>query len=106
MSTFNLVSRLSAVMKNEINENALSLSAGCSGRIRRFVNAGAERMAAINMTQNQVLVYLAERNIKQLVEYLSRKAMGKGTYPNIGDNTLETAIDECSPLWPYKHKEI
>jgi hypothetical protein len=102
MSTFNLVSRLSAVLKNDINEHALNLSSRCAGRFRLFINMGVERMAAINMTQNQVLVYLAENNIKHLVEHLSKKARGKGTYPNIGDNTLETAIEECNPLWPYK----
>ena len=102
MSTFNLVARLSAVLKNEINKHALDLSACCAGRCRRLINSGAERMAVANVTRNQVLVYLAENNIRHLVEYLTRKARGKGSYPNIGDNTLETALAECTPLWPYK----
>lgn len=102
MSTFNLVTRLSAVLKNEINERALNLSSRCAGRFRLFIHMGAERMAVANVAQNQILVYLAENQIKQLVKYLSNKAMGKGSYPNIGDNTLETAIEECNSLWPYK----
>lgn len=106
MSTFNLTSRLSAVLKKEINEHALNLSSCCPGRFRHLINMGVERMMAINMAQNQVIVYLAENNLKHLVEYLSNKAKGKGTYPNIGDNTLETAIEECNPIWPYEQDNL
>ena len=102
MSTFNLVTRLSAIRKNEVNNHALELTSRCAGRLRHFINMGAERMAVANAAQNQVLVYLAEKNIKHLLAYLSKKAKGKGSYPVIGDNTLETAIEECNPLWPYK----
>lgn len=103
MSTFNLVSRLSSVLKDEIHRHALNLSCCCIGRFRRLINDGAEQMKVADVTQDQVLVYLAENNIKHLVMYLTNKARGKGSYPNIGDNTLETALDECNSLWPYKH---
>lgn len=102
MATFNLVTRLTTVLKDEVNKHALELSSCCIGRFRRLIKSGVKRMEVADVTKNQVMVYLAEVNIKRLVVYLTSKARGKGSFPNIGDKTLETALEECHPLWPYK----
>ena len=102
MSTFNLVTRLSTVLKDEVNKHALEPSSCCTGRFRRLINSGAKRMEVAGVTKNQTLVYMAETSLKRLMVYLTSKAKGKGSFPNIGDKTLETALDECHALWPYK----
>jgi hypothetical protein len=101
MSSFDLVSKLTSVVKTEIDKRKISLSTYCKTRIQHLIKMGVERMAVSRASRNQEMVFLAENNIKHLVECLTVKAKTNGSFPNVGDNTLETVIDECYPLWPY-----
>ena len=102
MTTINkLAARLSAVFKNETRDQDIYLSSYSENRFKRMIGMGVERMMMANATQNREKIEQAESNIKYLVNTLSDQAKAKGSFPKVGDNTLETVLDENYPLWPY-----
>lgn len=102
MTTINkLASRLYAVLKNETRNQEIHISDYSENRFKRMIGMGVERMMMANATQNREKIEQAESNIKYLVNTLSDHARDKGSFPKIGDNTLETVLDENNPLWPY-----
>jgi hypothetical protein len=102
MSSFKLMWRLFDVLEQEIEKHALKPSCTCVLRLHRLIKIGIDRLRIAHAEKNQAIVYLTENNIKNLVEFLANVARSKGSYPNIGDTTLEKTIAECYPLWPYK----
>ena len=102
MTTINkLATRLYAVFKNEAKDQDIHLSNYSYNRFKRMIGMGVERMMMANATQNREKIEQAESNIKYLVNTLSNQAKVKGSFPKIGDNTLETVLDEDNTLWPY-----
>ena len=102
MTTFNkLADRFTAILKNETREQDIHISPYSENRFKRMIVMGVERIMVTNSTQNREKLELAENNIKFLVNTLSDKAKAKGSFPKVGDNTLETVLDEHNPLWPY-----
>ena len=101
MTGFGLTSRLSGILNQEIEGQALQLSSYSMHRMQHIVGMGVERMSLVHATEMQDKVNLAENNIKHLVEYLADKAKDYGSYPAIKDSVFDTAMSECYPLWPY-----
>jgi len=101
MSSFALFSRLKAILKSEMEDQGLQLSPYCEQRVENMVNIGVERMTIDKVIEKQERVYLAEENIKRLIEYLSDQAEAYGSFPNLEDLAFDMAITECYPLWPY-----
>lgn len=102
MTTFNkLAERFTAILKNETRKQDIQMSPYSENRFKRIIGIGVERIMVTNSTQNREKLELAENNIRHLVTTLSNKARAKGSYPDIGGNTLETVLDENNPLWPY-----
>ena len=102
MTTFHkLAARLTAVLDNKKKEQDIRMSPYSENRIKRMISIGVERIMVSNSTQNREKLELAENNIKYLVNTLSDKARARGSFPKVGDNTLETVLDENNPLWPY-----
>jgi hypothetical protein len=102
MTTINkLAVQLYAVLKNKTVDQDIHLSTYSENRFKRMIGMGVERMMMANATQNKEKIEQAENNIKYLVDTLSDTAKVKGSFPNVGDNTLETVLDENNPLWPY-----
>ena len=98
---FAIRSKLSSILGKEIDDQKLHLSPYCEEQIEHMVSLGVERMLIAKVTEQQDKIYLAERNIKCLVEYLSNQAKSYGTYPEIEESVFNTVIAECYPLWPY-----
>jgi len=98
---FAIRSRLSSILGTEIEDQKLHLSPYCEERVEHMVSVGVERMSVAKVTEQNDKIFLAERNIKRLVEYLSNQAKSYGTYPEIEQAVFDTAIAECYPLWPY-----
>lgn len=102
MTTFNkLAKKFTAILKSETRKQDIKMTPYTENRFKRIIGMGVERIMVTNSTQNREKLALAENNIKHLVTTLSDKARAKGSYPNIGGNTLETVLDENNPLWPY-----
>jgi hypothetical protein len=99
--TFAINSRLSSILETEIEDQKLHLSPYCEEQVERMISIGVQRMSIANVTGQSDKIFLAERNIKRLVEYLSNQAKSHGTYPEMEESTFDTAIAECFPLWPY-----
>jgi len=98
---FAIKSRLSSILRTEIEDQELHLSPYCEERVENMISVGVERMSIAKVTEQNDKIYLAERNIKRLVEYISNQAKSYGTYPEIEESVFDIAISECYPLWPY-----
>jgi len=101
MTASALFSRLEAILKSEMEDQGLQLSPYSEQRVRNIVNIGVERMSMDKVIEKKEKIYLAEENVKRLVEYLSDQAKVFGSFPHMEDLAFDMAIAECFPLWPF-----
>ena len=96
-----LKAKLTLVLEREIESIDLYLSPYGLSQIEKILDHGVERMGIDGVTESIEKIYVAEENLKRLLEYFCNYAKTLGTYPFLDDGAFDTALAECYPLWPY-----
>lgn len=98
---FALRSKLINIMKLRMSSLDFQPSSYCEHRLEQIIQHGIERMVTNNANKRMDKVYLAERNLQHLVDYLCDFAKDLGTYPGLEENEIEVALLERHPMWPF-----
>jgi len=96
-----LKSKLTLVFEREIESIDLYMSRYGLSRIEKIIDQGVERMGLDDVTESLEKIYVAEENLKRLLDFFCDHAKTLGTYPFIDDDAFDTALADCYPLWPY-----
>ena len=88
-------------MKRRITALDFQPSPYCEHRIEQIIQHGIERMASNNASKRMDKVYMAERNLQHLIDYLCDFAKDLGTFPTMEEEGIETALLDHHPLWPF-----
>ena len=96
-----LRSKLLNIMKLRLSSLDFQPSSYCEHRIEQMIQHGVETMVSNNADKRMDKVYLAERNLQHLIDYLCDFAKELGTYPTLEEDGIETALLEHHALWPF-----
>jgi hypothetical protein len=101
MTAVALKSKLTLVLESEIESIDLYLSPYGLSQIEKILDHGVERMGIDGVTESLEKMYVAEENLKRLLDHFCNYAKTLGTYPFLDNDAIDTALADCYPLWPY-----
>jgi hypothetical protein len=101
MTAVALKSKLTLILEREIETIDLYLSPYGISQIETIIDHGIERMGIDGVTDSLEKIYVAEENLKRLLDYFCNYAKSLGTYPFLDDSAFDTSLAECYPLWTY-----
>jgi hypothetical protein len=97
----NLQPRLISIMQREMDFLSFKPPTSCKSQMDSMVAQGLTRMRISKALDNPGQVLLAERNLKELVKYLSDYSREVGSYPSIEEADFHAAMLASPAYWPY-----